>query len=157
MKWILLFLPLLIVPVRAQSLGDSLEPRPCAAPLPYTLCAMPECNMTLLVGGPAVFATEDSLRARFARHSPPCDTAEMPRIDFARYTLIGRWITLGNCPAGRFFTVSVCRDDSARTYRHIVTQAESPCRGLSSYMSWILVPRLPEGYRVAFEGIRLEE
>lgn len=151
MKWILLLLPLLITPARAQSLPILLTPPPCAAPLRYTLCAMPKCNMTLLVGGPVVFTSEDSLLARLVRHSPPCDTAEMPRVDFEKQMLIGRWITLGNCPAGKHFSVSVCRDDSARVYRHIVTQAESPCRGLSSYMSWILVPRLPEGYRVVFE------
>ncbi len=153
MKWILMVLPLLVLTARAQS--QPLDPlrtqEPCAVRLPFTLCAMPGCNMTLLVGGPVVFTSEDSLRARLVRHSPPCDTAEMPRIDFGKQTLIGRWITLGNCPAGKRFSVSVCRDDSARVYRHIVAQEESPCRGLSSYMSWILVPRLPEGYRVVFE------
>ena len=152
MKWIIVLAVLACVPARGQSLDLWPDVPPCADTLTYRMIAMPKCNMTLLVGGPRVITTQADLRALLLRHSPPCDTAEMPRINFEQYTLIGRWITLGNCPMGSWFSVYVCRDSSARLYRHTVLQPESPCRGLSSVMSWMLVPKLPEGYSVVFEA-----
>jgi hypothetical protein len=152
MKAILLLICLLLVPAlcgpNAARAGQETQPQS----LKYEEIQMPPCNMTLLVGGSVVFTTKEELRARFHRHTPPCNEAQIPRIDFDKYTLIGRWITLGNCPAGKMFTLKVIRDDKAQVYRHVVNVETMPCRGLSSYMSWVLVPKLPEGYTVNFEG-----
>lgn len=152
MKWIVLsFLSLLTLAVSAEAqLPPDLTASPCADSVGYTEIAMPTCDMTLLIDGPVVIETERELRDRVARHESICDTALIPPIDFSRHTLIGRWIHLGNCAAGQHFAVRVCRDEGARVYRHIVAVEENPCRGLSSYMSWILVPKLPPGYTVVF-------
>ncbi len=150
MKAIPLLICLLLVPALCGPNAASAQHERQPEQLKYKPIQMPPCNMTLLVNGPVVFKTEEELRARFRRHTPPCDEAQVPRIDFDKHTLIGRWITLGNCPAGKKFKIEVIRDDEARVYRHVLEVETMPCRGLSSYMSWILVPKLPEGYTVVF-------
>ncbi|HVZ39282.1 MAG TPA: hypothetical protein VHI13_08405 [Candidatus Kapabacteria bacterium] len=112
---------------------------------------MPHCGRTLLVHGQLVVTTAAELHDRFVLYNAVCDTNAIPTFDFEKYTLIGCWVTLGNCGAGHIFNITVCRDDSAHCYRHILERRENPCRGISSYMSWLLVPRLPAGYRVVFE------
>jgi hypothetical protein len=157
-KWTIVLLLMLIFSAGARTAGaqmldDVKLELPCADTIAYTEVPMRTCSMTLLVGGSVVYNTADELRNRAHLYAPVCDTALLPEIDFEKFTLIGSWIGLGNCRSGQRFVVHVCRDDSAKVYRHIVQVASHRCRGTSSYMLWIIVPKLPPGYTVVFEGM----
>lgn len=149
MRWVPFYFLLAIAAAGAQT-SDETPAVPCAESVAFREIMMPHWSMTLLVNGPVVAVSAAGLRDLVARHSPPCDTAQIPEIDFDRETLIGVWIHLGNCAAGYRYSIRICRDDSAHAYRYALKTWENPCRGTSSRIAWVLVPKLPEGYSVTF-------
>lgn len=43
-----------------------------------------------------------------------CRKVKFPEIDFEKYTLIAKTITLGNCGAGMFYRVKVLKDEKRK-------------------------------------------
>jgi hypothetical protein len=134
-------------PVTARS-----HDAPRTTQVSYKAIPMPACCDALLSLGPVVIESTKDLHLGLRWFSPPCEGLDAPHIDFSKYTLIGQWLNLGNCPAGRGYDVSVVRDDAAREYRHHTVARSMPCRGVSRKALWILVPKLPDGYTVRFES-----
>lgn len=89
-------------------------------------------------------------------NSPECRTNTATQIDFARWMLVGReFVIPGGCSSGgNAFAVSVTQDDRRRTYTHTVTSGIGPCAGQSNHQIWLLVPKLPSGYRIEFQRLK---
>ena len=94
-------------------------------------------------------ALEDSM---LVRTFPGCDTAHFVHIDFNTNTLIGKKIGMGVCD-------SICREIVADTVqkKYIYTIRHKQfvggiCGGAYKIsMNWVLVPKLPDGYKVEFD------
>lgn len=78
-------------------------------------------------------------------------------LDFNRWTLIGRRFRIpGGCSSGdNPFIIIVSQDSHRRIYRHTVITGVGPCAGDANPKSWVLVPKLPAGYQVEFEQIKM--
>ncbi|WP_461109491.1 hypothetical protein [Spirosoma koreense] len=78
----------------------------------------------------------------------PCRNYQPEPIDFSKYILLGNYASAG-CNVA--FTRTVESDDHARQYVYTVRVRESGfCKRLTYSMNWVLVPKPPAGYRVAF-------
>jgi len=82
-----------------------------------------------------------------------CVSAVAPKIDFQQYTLIGVGTMVGGCPAGNRLDVAVEQDEARQVYRLKVTTYDNPCRGLSYRQQWVLVKKMPVGYKVEFAEV----
>ena len=82
-----------------------------------------------------------------------CKDFTMPEIDFSRYALIGMDFFI-DCNGQ--VRVSVRNDTAARVYRIFADIHDGLCRGMTSRDYWLLVPALPEGYRVEMVTRRFE-
>ena len=73
-------------------------------------------------------------------------------LDFDKHTLVGTELNTGWCRYP-LFTYRAMKEDSRKRYLIAVTYQppDTPCRALSQYDLWILVPKLPEQYDVDFE------
>jgi hypothetical protein len=89
------------------------------------------------------------------RASPDCASVAYPQIDFSEYSLIGvsqsipRGCSSGIAP----FIIQVIRDDRQKVYRHLTINARGLCAGAPRHQSWVLVPKLPTGYKVEFDRV----
>jgi hypothetical protein len=74
---------------------------------------------------------------------------KLPEIDFSKHTLIAMGAATDLCQK---LELKIIRDDAEKRYRHIII-ADRPfrCRGVGYVPFWVLVPKLPPGYRVTFE------
>jgi hypothetical protein len=101
-----------------------------------------------------VFDDHEALKAAFYRsdeYNKVC-RKEAGRIDFAKYTLLG--VDIRNAQCHEFLLEhKVVKDDAAQLYRFQITHPHhySPCAGITTHGLWILVPKLPPGYRATFE------
>jgi hypothetical protein len=73
-------------------------------------------------------------------------------IDFDRHTLVGTELNTGWCRDPPF-TYRVFKEEAKKRYLLAVVyqSTDAQCRALSQYDLWVLVPKLPEQYEVAFE------
>src|ERR1044072_8140091 len=101
-----------------------------------------------------VFDDQETLEAAFYRtdeHRKFC-RQEAGRIDFAKYSVIG--LDIRNAQCHEFpLEHKVVKDDLAKLYRLQITHPhyDMPCAGLTVHGLWVLVPKLPPGYRATFE------
>ena len=74
-------------------------------------------------------------------------------IDFAAHTLLGLVLGTDWCRRPGGLTFEALKDASAARYMLVVRYDPPPgqCRALTTYPLWLLVPKLPEGYEVAFD------
>jgi hypothetical protein len=74
------------------------------------------------------------------------------KIDFDKYILLGTEFYNAECHGFRL-EHKVIKDEAAKLYRFQVIHPAltSPCAGMSHYELFLLVPKLPDGYDVAFE------
>jgi len=83
--------------------------------------------------------------------SPGCDTAHFAKIDFNKYTLIGKKVNLSLCDSvTREIAVDTVHQKyiySIRVKRHVGVCAAV----LKISMNWVLVPKLPDDYKVDFD------
>ncbi len=104
--------------------------------------------------GGYVFADQDALEAAFYRtdeYNKVC-RQEAGRIDFAKYSLLG--VDIRNAQCHEFpLEHKVVKDDAAMLYRFQITHPHhySPCAGITTHGLWVLVPKLPSGYKAVFE------
>ena len=91
---------------------------------------------------------EDTMRNKT---SPACDTAHFANIDFKSYTLIGKQVDLSLCDSiSREITVNATQKKYVyiiRVKRHVGFCASV----LKITMNWVLVPKLPDDYKVDFD------
>ncbi|HEV7643204.1 MAG TPA: hypothetical protein VGO50_04610 [Pyrinomonadaceae bacterium] len=101
-----------------------------------------------------VFEDLDALKAAFypaGEYNKIC-RKEAGRIDFAKYSLLG--VDIRNAQCHEFLLEhKVIKDDAAMLYRFRITHPHhySPCAGITTHGLWVLVPKLPSGYRATFE------
>lgn len=128
MKWTMLPLWLMLLcalPLRAQGtcecspreFGDIVE---CTDVLGYLAIPGFDCNLMLLNGDVLVVRTRAQWLGVLEGAARSCKGPLPLEIDFERYSLIGRMMQTANAPGGHFLQVHICRDDSARAYRHTV-------------------------------------
>ena len=77
-----------------------------------------------------------------------CSGYTLPAIDFAQYTLLGKYAT-GQCKVD--FHRQVTKDDAAKTYNFTIYVCDRGiCKSAAISMNWVTVPKLPQGYTVTF-------
>lgn len=77
---------------------------------------------------------------------------DLEKIDFGKHTLLGIEINSGYCGMPILMYKAEKNPAEKRYILNIDYIApETPCRALSRYDLWVLVPKLPEDYRVGFE------
>ena len=77
-----------------------------------------------------------------------CDTAQLPDIDFNKYSLLSKR-THGLCSAS--YTRKVLKDtDNKKIIYKISVVYEGTCEMLIGSRNWAIIPRIPDNYRVNF-------
>lgn len=100
---------------------------------------------------------EDLVREYFYSTYPFRGTEDctLPEIDFSQYSLIGQGTTAGGCEEPGY-GIEVFRDDEAKEYTFRITIfVYGFCMSGINSNHWVLVPRIPPSYEVAFEEIEL--
>lgn len=78
-----------------------------------------------------------------------CDTADLPMIDFNKYSLIGKYTSGGGCSVS--YTRQVFRDEKNKKYIYeISAEYSGTCRMLIININWALIPKIPKGYTIEF-------
>jgi hypothetical protein len=86
---------------------------------------------------------------RLWMNSVKCDTANLPEIDFANYSLIGIYTDGGGCSVTKEYDLEI--DTLNYTYIYFIHRHyEGMCDMLIMDMNWALVPAIPENYEVEF-------
>ena len=81
-------------------------------------------------------------------NSSDCADAQVPAIDFSRYSLLGMYAE-GTCTV--FYTREVTKNEANKTYNYKVSTQECGfCESLSFSMNWVLIPKIQEGYTITF-------
>jgi len=77
----------------------------------------------------------------------------LKKIDFNKHTLVGIELNTGDCDVPLLEPIQVVRTEAEKQYIVKISYLEpaAPCRALSQYDLWLLVPKLPENYTVKFE------
>ena len=74
-----------------------------------------------------------------------------PSIDFSRYTLLGINANSGGCRTPEW-DIFVSRDDFKKEITcRVVTVQQGHCSMLIMSNKWILIPRIPDSYKVVFQ------
>lgn len=77
----------------------------------------------------------------------------LEKIDFEKHTLVGIELNTGYCRVPPLLPVRAIKAEADKQYvikiRYI--EPREPCRALSRYDLWLLVPKLPENYTVEFD------
>lgn len=75
---------------------------------------------------------------------------DLINIDLNKYSLLGVNINSGWCRTPMGLKYQTLKDVINKRYLFVISYEEpvEPCRALSSYDLWVLVPKLPEGYQV---------
>lgn len=145
-----LILALIFSPAIAAQEAQSKEPQP----LEMTAIDLGHCGRYLLRQGYAVFNDQESLNQAVKAMQEYCVSAVAPEIDFQQYTLIGVGAMVGGCPAGNRLEVAVEQDEDQHVYRIKVSTYDNPCRGLTYRQQWVLVKKLPVGYKAEFVELK---
>jgi hypothetical protein len=77
----------------------------------------------------------------------------LEKIDFSKHTLVGIELNTGYCGVPLLQSVEAVKTEAEKQYIVKISYVEpgEPCRALSQYDLWLLVPKLPENYTVKFE------
>lgn len=79
-----------------------------------------------------------------------CDINNFLKIDFSQHTLLGLDASGGGCDIG--FERNVTKDDANKLYKYTVKVNKcGGCKQEAISMNWVLVPKLPQDYKVEFE------
>ena len=78
---------------------------------------------------------------------------DLQKIDFEKHTLVGIELNTGYCREPLLDPVEVLNEKAEKQYlvKISFTEPREPCRALSQYDLWLLVPKLPADYTVKFE------
>ena len=87
----------------------------------------------------------------FVNSKVNCNVQKPPDIDFARKTLIGRYVIASGCKPP-VYDKEVLQDDEKQEIKYIITvKQKGTCERLWGDMNWISVPKVPQGYAVDLE------
>jgi len=79
-----------------------------------------------------------------------CDTAQLPFINFNKYSLLGKRTTGGGCSAK--YERKIIKDlENEKIIYQISVIYEGDCYMLISSMNWVFIPKLSPDYKVEFE------
>ena len=78
---------------------------------------------------------------------------DLEKIDFEKHTLVGIELNTGYCGVPLLEPVEVVKAAAVKQYVVKISyyEPQEPCRALSRYDLWLLVPKLPADYTVTFE------
>lgn len=139
-----LWLLILMATQKAAAQGAQTE-------LETTVFTMNNCIDYSTLGNTFVIKTKEELEAVIWTEGELCPK-KAADIDFAKYTLIGIDIYNAECH-GFSFKHKLIKNEAARVYHLQVTHPplESICAGIYHHSLWILAPKLPRDYDVAFK------
>lgn len=86
--------------------------------------------------------------------SRPFCLKNVEKIDFNKHTLLGIEINSGYCRVPAGLTYKTIKDRAKKQYLLEISYLDpgyAICRARSQYDLWVLVPKLPEDYKAAFE------
>ncbi|HEY8563279.1 MAG TPA: hypothetical protein VIL74_23075 [Pyrinomonadaceae bacterium] len=77
----------------------------------------------------------------------------LEKIDFEKHALVGIELNTGYCRVPPLDPIQVVKNESEKQFVVKISYVEprEPCRALSQYDLWLLVPKLPADYTVKFE------
>jgi hypothetical protein len=78
----------------------------------------------------------------------------LEKIDFSKHSLLGMYITSDYCDRPHGLEYKTLRDDAKKLYTLQVSYTDprgSLCRRIGHYDLWVLVPKMPDGYKAAFD------
>lgn len=79
-----------------------------------------------------------------------CDTASVPEIDFADYSLLGKYTSGGGCDVK--YERKVFKDEiNKRIIYEIDVKYIGTCEMLITSRNWVLIPKMPENYSFEFK------
>ena len=78
-----------------------------------------------------------------------CDTAELPKIDFDKYSLIGKYTEGGGCEVSYNREIIDNKTKNKIVYT-IDVEYSGSCLMLITNMNWALIPKLKKDYNVEF-------
>lgn len=86
----------------------------------------------------------------------PCDTYRFPKIDFNKYTLLGRMIVGGGLPPGPEFIRTVTRYNNEMKYVYHIKLIEYNYKEIETghpifSFNWILVPNIPSDFSIQID------
>lgn len=77
-----------------------------------------------------------------------CDDYTLPEIDFATYTLLGKFTFSNGSP--KYYKREVIKDEGNMKYIYNIYMKCKNNKKEALSMNWVLVPKLPAGYSVEF-------
>jgi hypothetical protein len=93
--------------------------------------------------------TNDSLYQELLTiEKPICDNYTLPEIDFATYTLLGKY-TVSDGEV-KYYKREVIKDEGSSKYIYKIYMKCKNNNKAEISMNWVLVPKLPAGYSVEF-------
>ena len=111
-----------------------------------------ECYQGLSSGNHIInsFTELKAMQTKFySNPSDTCHQAELPNIDFEKYTLLGYYKEASGCSLG--YQPKVRKSIIRKKYIYKVkVNSSGNCAKLDFSSNWILVPKLPKGYTVKF-------
>jgi hypothetical protein len=91
---------------------------------------------------------EDSIKIE--TYGKECDTANLPPINFNKYTLLGKYTSGSGCSA--YYERSIIKYPVDKTYIYTISVKYSGlCEMLIGSWNWALVPRIPYNYKITFK------
>ena len=78
---------------------------------------------------------------------------DLEKIDFEKHTLVGIELNTGYCRVPPLDPIQVLNEKAEKRFvvKISYTEPGEPCRALSYYDLWLLVPKLPADYTVKFD------
>jgi hypothetical protein len=127
---------------------------PALETLPFDMQNCVPFYQAKLAGKQLVVSDEGTLRS-YARTDMSAERClrHIRQIDFSKHTLLGIEINSGWCGVPLGLTYQNFKDEAKKQYLFVLTYTASgePCRALSQYALWVLVPKLPPAYEVIFQ------
>jgi hypothetical protein len=138
---LLLFIFVLFSSCRKDCPGDSFSKGIIIQEISFGPCIPPTLPQTEYI------IDNDTVYQQLLSNSV-CSGYTLPAIDFAQYTLLGKYAT-GQCKVE--FHRQVTKDDAAKTYNFTIYVCDRGiCKKAAIGMNWVTVPKLPQGYTVTF-------
>lgn len=83
------------------------------------------------------------------KQSQQCKNYKLPSIDFSKYTLVGKSVTVGGCSAD--IERNIYKDETNKTIVYsIKAEGKGPCNTAFVSTQWALI-QIPSNYHVEFE------
>ncbi len=100
------------------------------------------------------YAINDTIQYKTLIQQSVFPQCELPYIDFSRYTLLGLYINFSY--GGKILSKNIMINDTSKlcTYRISILDTDKVYSSIQNYLNWVLIPKLPNDYKVEFKRHR---